>query len=195
MKKKLLLLLILVTTSATIFAQEKNYYIEPKLNIAGAAIAIFNPALEIGFGKRSAVNFDYVGIYAKKNYMGTGYPFLLSMVTFDYRVYVLNKLHKGLFFGGGMGLGSYKMNKNIIPFVSNDKPKNAYDWGTNVMLGATAGYKFLIKDRFGIEISVTGGWQHSQHEVYNSKGELQAPMNASGEWTAYKGGVYFTYRF
>lgn len=195
MKFKLLLLLVIMTASNT-YAQENNITIEAKLNIASIVVGIVNPVVEIGFNKHSSVTFEYIGSYANSNFMDSGYPLIINMVYLEYRNYILNKSHRGLFVAGGLGVMSYKMNKGIMPFLVNSGGGNTYDWGHGSVLGATLGYKFLIKDRFGIELSASGGWQHSQHEIYSKdSGKLLAPMNKTGEWTLYKAGLYLSYRF
>ncbi len=193
MNKRVLLIfmsLIFVTKAAA-----QNFYIEPKVNVAAAAIALFNPAVEIGFGTRSAVQLEYMGAYAKKNYMGTGGPLILNMAIAEYRAYLLNREHKGLFLGFDLGLMQYKTQKYIIPFMSGSSSSGDYDWGFGYVLGLNLGYKFQFKEHWGLEIFAAYGWQHSQHEMHYANGNLRYSMNATAEWTPYKGGVTLSYRF
>lgn len=195
MKFKILLLLAILMVSNT-YAQEEKLFIEAKFNIASVIVGIVNPAVEIGFNKYSSITFEYIGSYANSNFMDSGHPLIINMVYLEYRRYILNRGHKGFFIAGGLGTMNYKMNKNVLPFLNNKGGNNTYDWGHGVVIGATLGYKFLIKDRFGIEVSASGGWQHSQHELYNKhSGDLLVSMNKTGEWTPYKAGVYLSYRF
>lgn len=193
MKKGLLLIcmsLLFVTKS-----KAQDIYVEPKINVAAAAIAIFNPAVEIGWGSRSAAQLEYMGAYAKENYLGTGSAFIINMALAEYRAYLLNKEHKGLFVGFNLGLLQYRMEKYIIPIVAEDHSDGTYDWGFGYVLGLNIGYKFLFKERWGLEIFAGYGWQHSQHESHYANGNIRFSMNATAEWTPYKGGVTLSYRF
>ena len=195
MKYRLLIIFVFIFSLSKIHAQETKFFVEPKLNIASLALGIVNPSVELGFATRSAVTIDYVGAYAKTDFMGTGYPLVINMSYMEYRHY-LRRGHKGFFAGAGVGAMVYKLNKSIIPFLPDDGTPNIYAWGQGYVLGGTLGYKFLIKERFGIEISLSGGFQHSQREEYSQdNGELLLPMNKTAEWTLYKAGVYFSYRF
>ena len=195
MKTKLILILLTILTGSNTYAQEDKLFIDAKLNIASLSVGIVNPMVEIGFFKRSAATIEYIGSYAKSDFMGTGYPLVMSMTYFEYRHY-LKKEHKGWFLGVGTGPMVYKLNKSLIPFLKDDGNPDAYAWGQGYVLGGTIGYKFLFKERFGLEISASGGFQHSQREEYSQEdGTLVLPMNKTGEWTLYKAGVYFSYRF
>ena len=190
MKSKFLFLLITLFSVSNIYAQEDKLFIEASL-----AVGIVNPSVEIGFSKRSAVSIEYVGSYAKSDFMGTGYPLVMNMSYLEYRHYLLRG-HKGFFLGGGAGTMVYKLNKSLIPFLPDNGTANVYAWGQGYVIGGTVGYKFQFKKRFGIEISVSGGFQHSQREEYRQDdGTLSLPMNKTAEWTLYKAGVYFSYRF
>lgn len=191
MKKILFLTLILLSSVTKLSSQ---IIVEPKVNALFGAVAIFNPAVEIGFGKFSAIQIDYMGAYATKDYMNSDYPFMLTMVTFEYRAYPFSSKHKGFFAGADLGFNTYRMSKNVLPFVVHDA-EDKYDNGQAVVLGLNLGYKFLFKEKIGLEFSVAGGWQHSQHEKYYANGDLFAAMNKSGEWIPYKAGIYLTYRF
>ena len=195
MKSKIILILVAFFSFSNIYAQEKKLFIEAKLNIASLSVGIVNPAVEIGFSKRSAITVEYIGSYAKTDFMGTGYPLVINMSYLEYRHYLL-KGHKGFFLAGGAGTMVYKLNKSVMPFLADKGTQNAYAWGQGYVIGGTLGYKFLIKERFGIEISLSGGFQHSQRQEYSKdNGTLLLPMNKTAEWTLYKAGVYFSYRF
>jgi len=55
--------------------------------------------------------------------------------------------------GGGIGSMSYKMNKNVIPFHGDDWNKENYDEGYGYVIGITVGYKYMINQKLGIEVS------------------------------------------
>lgn len=186
--KKLAILL------ASIFITSQGYsqISEVKINVASAAVAVFNPSFELGIGNRSSLTFDYIGAFATDSYMGTGHPFLFSMGLTSYRYYLKKDTHQGFFVSGDFGLDVFRMNKNIIPLVANDKG-DGYDVGMGYLFGVTAGYKRRISRRFSLEASVSGGWHHATHEGYDSDGVRYVELNASGEWLPYKGGLYLIY--
>lgn len=168
---------------------------EVKVNVLAGAFTIFNPSLEIGFSKASAITMDYMGAYAENDFMNTGYPFLFSMGVFGYRHYLLKGNHTGFFVGGDFGLDQFRMNKNIIPLVVSDHGDSGYDVGHGYLIGATVGYKYKISNHFNVEASISGGWHHARHECYTSDGVRTVELNASGEWTPYKAGIYISYVF
>ncbi len=198
MLKKLTIAFALMLLASTGYAQDVEtkdggIYIEPKLNVAAVCVGIVNPALEIGFLKRSAVELSSVTSFAKKDFLGTGYPLLINMIMMEYRNYPFSERHSGFFVGANAGRNEYKMNKAIIPFMQHVASSRDYDWGVGVCVGITLGYKFTITDALHLELSASGGWQHSWHEPY-SNGALTWPLNASGEWLPYKAGLYLSYR-
>ncbi|MFI3321418.1 MAG: DUF3575 domain-containing protein [Rikenellaceae bacterium] len=177
----------------------QNFYVETKINVAAAAITLFNPAIEIGFGKHSAVEISNVSSFAKNNYLGSGHPFLMNLNIAQYRYYPLNKNHSKLFIGLDFGYDLFKLHKGALIsdiLGNNDSDDSrAYDWGMGYIIGATAGYKFKINKRFSLEASLSSGFHHSNHEPYLADGTLEMPMNASAEWLLpYKAGLYFIWR-
>lgn len=195
MRYKLLMLLLTISIGAVSIKAEAQITVEPKINLAMAAVTVFNPAVEIGFGERSAVQLEYFGAYSKSNFMGTGSPLIMNVSMIEYRRYLLNREHRGFFAGANFGTQMYKMSKNVIPIIGDDIYKGYYDWGFGVVIGLHLGYKFVFQERIGLEFSAAGGWQRSQHERYLNNGELNAAMNATGEWFPYKLGISLSYRF
>ncbi len=167
---------------------------EVKFNVASAAIAIINPSMEVGFGKNSAITFDYVGAFSETEYLNTGKQFLLGMGVFGYRYYIQDNAHCGFFVGGEAGLNVFRMNKNLAALAANDKGEDMYDVGHGHFFGLNIGYKYPISSRFNIEASISGGWQYSMHEGYSSEGDRYVDFNPSGEWLLYKAGLYLSYR-
>ena len=189
--KRIILLLIISFTYNVSYSQV-NVIVEPRANVAMAAIGVVNLGAEFGVSKHSSVGVEYLGSFAADSFLGTGYPFLATVGYLDYRYYTKENL-SGFFVGGSFGIGTWKMTRSILPFTYN-QPAGNYDVGSSLMLGLNIGYKFLIEERWGIEISMTGGWVHSKHEGYNKHGVLTYHMNLSDEFLPFKGGVYVTYR-
>ncbi len=180
---------VFCTTTAT-FAQLS----EVKLNVAAAAVATFNPSIEVGVGERTSLAIDYFGAFAEESFLGTGYPLMFSMGVLEYRYYLTQQQHSGLFAGANLGVDSFRMNKDVLPFVANDSGLGRYDVGYGYLIGFTFGYKYRLGERWSIEASVTGGWHNAQHEGYDANGVRLFEFNTTAEWTAYKGGIYLTYR-
>ncbi len=166
---------------------------EVKLNVAAAAVTIFNPSVEFYTGDSSAVTFDFVQSFAKEDFMNTGYPFLFSMGSLGYRRYTRSQSHDGFFYGGDLGMDMFRMNKNVIPFIAHDNAETHYDVGYGYCLGVTLGYKYKITHRLSLEASLSAGWHYSMHEYYNQDGVRQYDFNISAEWTPYKAGIYLNY--
>ena len=167
---------------------------ELKANVALACVAVFNPALEIGFTKHSALQIEYFGTYAEKNYLGLGFPFYATIGYLDYRYYFKGDM-KGWFVGPSFGTGVWKMSRAILSLDFATAANGGYDVGASVFLGVALGYKFLFNDRWGLEISVTDGMVHGNHESYNKHSVLTVKSNGTDEYLPYKGGIYFSYRF
>ncbi len=191
MAKNLLLFLALITLMPS-FAQDKTA--EIKVNIPAGCVTIFNPAIEVGFAKQSAVVFEYAGAFSEENFLGSGKPLLFSMSMFSYRHYLKKGSREGFFAGGDLGITLYRMDKNAIPIVANDHDNDLYDVGHGYVLGATVGYKRFIGNRLTLEASLSGGYTHSRHEMYYPEGYRRYTFNGTYEWTLYKGGIYLGYR-
>lgn len=188
---------VVILSLISLFVMSVSYaqVADVKVNVAAGAIAIFNPSIELGFGESSAITMDYVGAFAKEDFMGTGYPFMTSMGFFGYRHYLKKGSHSGFFAGADFGLYVFRMNKNLAPLVVNDHD-DQYDVGYGYIAGATLGYKYLFgkSKRWGAEASFSYGWQHAQHEGYTPDGIRLFDLNASAEWLPYKAGIYLSYR-
>ncbi len=168
---------------------------EVKGNIAAAAVAIFNPSFEIGFAPYSSLALDYVGIYAEESWMGSGRPFLFSMGVMGYRRYFKRDEMRGLYVGAEVGADIFRINKGNLFFLSKYKNTgSSYDVGYGFVMGAVVGHKWYLGRRLTLDINASFGWHHAMHEVYDSDGQLQIPLNATGEWLPYKAGIYLGYR-
>ena len=102
---------------------------------------------------------------------------------------------KGFFVGGDFALNSFRMNKNVVPLVTNDHPEEGYDVGYGYAIGLTTGYKHMFNKHWGAEINLSYGFSHVQHESYDENGVRGCELNPSAEWTPFKGGIYLIYRF
>ncbi len=196
MKKNITLLVLLFS----LFVVERSYsqqVAEAKVNLLLGAVAIVNPSLEVGCSERSSIVIDYVGAFAEENYMGTGYPFVISMGLFGYRHYLKREQgRKGFFVEGNFGFDVFRMDREVIPLITPNGTNDVYDVGYGVMIGGSCGYKYNISERWSLEASLTGGWHHARHEGYNYKTQqMEYAMNSTAEWTIFKGGIYLGYKF
>lgn len=191
--KKIILLLAIIVLCKTSYSQE-YIIVEPKINLAMGAVTIFNPGVEFGVSKHFAIQLEFFGAFAYRNFLGLGYPFLATIGFVDCRYYIKGGM-KGFFVGASVGSGVWKMSRTMLtqPLKSQSYPI-PYDVGTSVFSGASIGYKFLFKERWGLEISATGGFVHGMHEGYNAHGVKVFNSNATAEWLPYKGGIYLSYR-
>lgn len=191
-------LLLALASTINIYAQDadstQKYYIETKLNAPALVVGIVNFGVEVGFSKHSAIELSNVTSFNEENFMWSGRPLILNMTMLEYRYYLCNELHKGLFVGGDFAWDVFKMHKSIVPGYADSSTDRDYDWGYGLTLGATLGYKFQVAKRWFIEASLSAGWRLTRHEPYIN-GTVDIPMNASGEWLPYKCGVYISYRF
>ncbi len=186
--------LLFAIMATTLFCGKASaQHAEAKINIAAAAATIINPSLELSVSDRSTVNFDYIGAFAKSNFLGSGYPFMISMGTWGYRRYSKESSYDGFFYGAEAGLFGFRMNKNVVPLVMHDSSITLYDVGFGYLFGFCAGYKYPITKRLSIEANCSFGWQLSQHERYTSAGVRQVELNPSAEWLPYKAGIYINY--
>ncbi len=167
---------------------------EVKVNLAAGALTIFNPSIELQLKNHSSATFDYVGAFSRNDFLNTGSPLLFSMGLFGYRYYLRKDRFDGFFMGADFGLLFYRMDKNIIPLVPSDHGDGQYDVGYGYVMGGTVGYKYNFAKRWGVEASVSYGFQHSQHEGYTEDGVRMFDMNATAEWTPYKAGIYINYK-
>ncbi len=190
MKRVILTLCLVLCGITASFAQLS----EVKLNVAAATVATFNPSIEVGVGERTSVSLDYFGAFAEESFLGTGYPLMFSMGVLEYRYYTKPQRHSGFFTGVNLGVDSFRMNKDVLPFVANDSPTGRYDVGYGYLIGFTFGYKHRLDEHWSVEASITGGWHNAQHEGYDANGVRTFEFNTTAEWTAYKGGIYITYR-
>lgn len=190
----LLFLALLALAPASAYSQEGSRILEAKVNLLAGAVTIFNPSIEVGFAKQSAITYDYVGAYSEKDFLNSGHALLLSMSLFSYRHYLKKEHHDGFFVSGDGGLVQYRMDKNVVPLIASDH-YGQYDVGYGYVFGVTLGYKRNIGERLSLEASLSGGYQNSRHEQYNSDGSRRHEFNTTAEWTPYKAGIYLGYRF
>jgi hypothetical protein len=170
-----------------------------KLN-ALAVVGVVNPAVEVRVWNYLSVQLDFMGVFAPKNFMGTGYPLSLGTGFAELRYYPV-RTFKGFFCAANVGFGIFRMNKNIYPkFITGyEKNPDSIFVGQSLLTGLTIGWSFNLPKCWGIEIFWGGGYTLSGYESYTPMedgGISHREWNKSAEWLpAYKGGVCVSYTF
>ena len=88
----------------------------PRVNVkmsALAAIGIVNPALEFRLDKKWSMQLEGMGVFAKNNFLGTGYPLQMGSFFVEGRYY-FKKVFHGFFVAPNVGCGAFRLNKNIL---------------------------------------------------------------------------------
>ena len=173
---------------------------KPKINIklnSVVALGIVNPAVEFRVFNKGSVQLEGWGVYAPRNYLGTGYPCSLALMYGEFRFYP-KAVFKGFFCGVHIGGGVYRLNKNILPIFGYLKEPKSIQVGQNVIVGLTVGYHFTFTKHWGLEIVAGYGRQFSTYEAYTPQKDgtvLHRELNGSAEYLPTKAGVLVTYRF
>lgn len=82
---------------------------KPKINIklnSVVALGIVNPAVEFRVFNKGSVQLEGWGVYAPRNYLGTGYPCSLALMYGEFRFYP-KAVFKGFF--GGVHIGGWRL--------------------------------------------------------------------------------------
>lgn len=183
----------------------------PRVNVkmsALAAIGIVNPAVEFRLDKKWSMQLEGMGVFAKRNFLGTGYPLQMGSFFVEGRYY-FKKVFHGFFVAPNVGCGVFRMNKNILnkffgwsPDLDYTKPANSVQAGTNAMAGLTLGYVHTFKKypRWSVEINWSLGRQWAQYEDYfyedNGNYVGYAPYSGSAEYMPfYRGGIFVAYKW
>ena len=162
----------------------------PRVNVkmsALAAIGIVNPAVEFRLDKKWSMQLEGMGVFAKNNFLGTGYPLQMGSFFVEGRYYFKKVFHK--FFGWS-------------PDLDHKKCENSVQTGANVMAGLTLGYVHTFKKnpRWSVEVNWSLGRQWAQYEdhLFDESGTPvgHVPANGSAEYMPfYRGGVFVAYKW
>ena len=183
----------------------------PRVNMkmsALAAIGIINPAAEFRLGQKWSMQLEGLGVMARKNFLGTGYPLQMGSFFLEGRYY-FKKVYQGFFVAPNLGVGAFRLNKNILykffgwsPDLNYKKNENSIQTGSNLMGGVTLGYVHTFKSnpRWSVEINWSMGRQWAEYDdhLYDANGTPtgHVPMNGSAEYMPfYRGGIYLAYKW
>lgn len=176
--------------------EQKDPHFIIKLNTS-TLVGVVNPAVEFRIFEKGSIQFEGWGVYAPRNFIGTGHPCSLALMYGEFRFYP-KEVFKGFFCGVHTGGGVYRLNKNILPIFGYLKDPNSLQVGQNLIVGLTAGYHFSLSKHWGLEVVVGYGRQYSTYESYTHKDDgvvLYRSLNGSAEYLPTKAGLLVTYKF
>lgn len=205
--------LVMATVSASA-GQRDGAMVEPfvpRVNVkmsALAAIGIINPAVEFRLDKKWSMQLEGLGVMARNNFLGTGYPLQMGSFFLEGRYY-FKKVYHGFFVAPNMGVGAFRLNKNILykffgwsPDLNYKKSENSLQTGSNLMGGVTLGYVHTFKKNphWSVEVNWSLGrqWARYDDHLYDADGNPSGhvPMNGSAEYMPfYRGGIYVAYKW
>lgn len=207
--KVITLWVMCVFSTLSVNAQLSDTFV-PRTNVklsALAAIGIVNPAVEVRVDEKWSVQLEGMGVFAAKNFLGTGYPLQMGAAFVEARWYPKGVFRK-FFLAPNLGGGAFRMNKNILhkffgwaPDLDYKKPENSVQIGHNYMGGITLGYVFTFKKNphWSIEANWSLGRQWAVYESYSHKGDelvLHGEMGGSAEYMPfYRGGIFVAYKW
>lgn len=205
--------LVMATLSANATQGDsiKVQVFSPRVNVkmsALAAIGIINPAVEFRLDKKWSMQLEGLGVMARNNFLGTGYPLQMGSFFLEGRYY-FKKVYHGFFVAPNMGVGAFRLNKNILykffgwsPDLNYKKSENSLQTGSNLMGGVTLGYVHTFKKNphWSVEVNWSLGrqWARYDDHLYDADGNPSGhvPMNGSAEYMPfYRGGIYVAYKW
>ena len=215
MKNKLIMVVLLIILPFTVNAHQGDSLqvalFAPRVNVkmsALAAIGIVNPAVEFRLDKKWSMQLEGMGVFAGNNFLGTGYPLQMGSFFVEGRYYFKQVFH-GFFVAPNVGVGAFRLNKNILhkffgwsPDLNYKKSENSVQTGANIMGGLTLGYVYTFKKnpRWSVEVNWSLGRQWARYEdhLYDENGTPtgHVPVNGSAEYMPfYRGGIFVAYKW
>ncbi|HOF93329.1 MAG TPA: DUF3575 domain-containing protein [Bacteroidales bacterium] len=162
---------------------------------------VVNPAVEFAVHNNISVQLEGMGVFYHDHVPFLNFPLVLGLSFIEGRFYP-KEVYRGFYAGPNLGWGVWKMNKSIAPGYFGSYNNNSVQYGHNVMLGLNLGYQWVLSKRWSLDLNLGLGWQHSTYEGYKNGVLYTDPSipegrpNRSAEWMpAYKGGLFFSYRF
>ncbi|MEG0807816.1 MAG: DUF3575 domain-containing protein, partial [Alistipes sp.] len=114
--KYIIITLLVCVHIPNLHAQNKETKLNIKLN-ASTLVGVVNPAIEFRVFNKGSIQMEGWGVYAPKNFLGTGYPCSLALMYGEFRYYP-KEVFRGFFCGVHVGGGVYRLNKNLLPIFS-----------------------------------------------------------------------------
>lgn len=194
MRKIISAILVILIGSSVCHASADSVRTAVKLN-AAVVVGVVNPAFELKVHNNFTVGLEGLGIFYPKGFAGiVDGPLVVAMTFLESRYYPKESF-KGFFVGPNIGFSVWDLSKGVHPAYWGSY-SNAYQVGTNMMIGATIGYAFSLTKHWSIEISAGGGCQVGFYEGhYKSDGSMYIGWNGSTEWLPYKAALNIVYRW
>lgn len=155
-------------------------------------IGFVNPAIEFSVSEKHSIQLESLGIFYPRGFWGiNGRPLTVVAGWIEGRRYFRNT-GSGFYLGLNTGYAYYRTSKD-----EGYHNRGVIHFGAAIMIGASAGYKIRVNDRWSIDISYGNGWNASNYEGWNnSTGEREVKLNWSHDFLpAYKGGIFVCYTF
>ena len=203
MKKFFLLLIFL---SISFFSYSQTYI---KGNATYALFAIPSFGIEVGIGEKTTFQLDAtmsfwnsITLGSKPNFQKR--PFVFNYVFPEFRYYFKEK-NDGFYLGAHTGAGMFKLSKN-----KSYASRNMYQYGYIFFTGITAGYQWKLKERWSLDLFLSGGWSNANYQGFDrDTGErvdddchelglcptnIRKGYNYSAQWIPYRGGLMIGYK-
>jgi len=198
--------LLLIFFSISFFSHSQTYI---KGNATYALFAIPSFGIEVGIGEKTTFQLDAtmsfwnsITLGSKSNFQQR--PFIFNYVFPEFRYYFKEK-NDGFYLGAHIGAGMFKLSKN-----KNYASNNIYQYGYIFFTGITTGYQWKFKERWLLDLFLSGGWSNANYQGFDKDTGLRydddchalglCPTNIrkgynySAQWIPYRGGIMIGYK-
>lgn len=188
---KKIALFFLLFSVASLFSQEKEHHLYVKGNALLLPIGVINAGVEYQLSKKYTAQSDFF-ISPWKSFAGNHAQIYMGHVEGRY---YFKEAFKGWYIAANAGAGVFDITK--WNYVGTEK----FQRGFSLMLGATAGYQMMWKERWNIDFFLGGGTSQGFYHGYEfvppsfTRYEYDGrKWNKSGELLPYRGGIMVAYK-
>lgn len=172
-----------------------------KLNGLYALVGVVNPAVEFTVSPKSTIQTEIVVSPWKSI---NGHHAMFGIFMGEYRRY-FREHNRGWYLGANIGMMAFDLSKPYIADWSI-KMENRYSKGYGMMIGLCAGYEYIFRERWLLDVYLGWAWMNSHYNGYSLDGEIDMnphrpvqprhpdPFNGSSEWYPNKIGFSIGYR-
>jgi len=195
--------IIIIAVGVTLFLGMSSLSAQTyvKLNALYAIVGVVNPSVEFAISPKSTIQSEMV-ISPWRSINGKHATFGILMS--EYRRY-FKQHNDGWYLGGNIGMMAFDISK---PQFIDGQPsfQDRYSKGYGFMIGLSAGYEYIFKERWILDAFFGWSWMSSFYNGYSMDGEIQLnphrpvqpkypdPFNGSSEWYPNKIGISIGYR-
>jgi len=171
-----------------IYASYSQSYI--KVNLPHFLIGIPSIGVEVGISPKATFQLD-----ATMSFWNSinDRPWVFNQIFPEVRYYFKEK-NDGFYAGVHVGYGMFKLSKN-----NSYAKSNLYQYGYIWFTGLTAGYQWKIKERWLLDLFLSGGWSKANYEGFDKNNgmryDLASGINLSAQSIPYRGGLMLGYKF